>query len=223
MADHIADFHIHSKYSHDSLASPESIVKRASKIGLTVIAVTDHNTIKGSIEANRFGERYGVYVIHGAEFSTTCGDILALNINENIYSKDWREVIDAIRDQGGRVVLPHPYNNHREIDDIAKEVDFIEIWNSRCTKEENSKAKHLAAELNKKVMVNSDAHCISQIGSVKCRIDPGTWELKTIICNNYTPRWKMYKCHTLARLRRGNIRGLIQDGKLALQSKRGAP
>jgi len=43
------DLHIHSKYSHDSLLSPDNILKVARKRGLGGIAVTDHNTILGGI------------------------------------------------------------------------------------------------------------------------------------------------------------------------------
>ena len=49
----IFELHIHSKYSFDSLMSLESIIKEAKLRGLDGIAITDHNTIKGGLEAQR--------------------------------------------------------------------------------------------------------------------------------------------------------------------------
>ena len=45
------DLHVHSKYSSDGVLDPENIVRIARKRGLAGIAVTDHNTIRGGIEA----------------------------------------------------------------------------------------------------------------------------------------------------------------------------
>ena len=92
MDDLIADFHIHSKCSYDSLMSPEGIVKRAKKVGLTCVAITDHNTIRGGIEGEKYELTYGVEVIVGAEIKTDCGDIIGLNLNDEIGVTGWREV-----------------------------------------------------------------------------------------------------------------------------------
>jgi len=50
------DFHIHSKFSYDSLLSPKRIVRIAEKRGLDGIAITDHNTIRGALEASKFNK-----------------------------------------------------------------------------------------------------------------------------------------------------------------------
>ena len=42
------DLHLHSYYS-DGTCSPAEIVSKARELGLSVIALTDHNTVKGSI------------------------------------------------------------------------------------------------------------------------------------------------------------------------------
>ena len=48
------DLHVHSRYSYDGILSPEEIVKIAIKKGLNGIAITDHNTIRGSQEAKNY-------------------------------------------------------------------------------------------------------------------------------------------------------------------------
>jgi predicted metal-dependent phosphoesterase TrpH len=63
------DLHVHSTASDGSLP-PERVVKRASAAGLRAIALTDHDTLAGIPEAVEAGERYGVRVVGGCEFST---------------------------------------------------------------------------------------------------------------------------------------------------------
>jgi len=62
------DLHVHSTASDGSLA-PEAVVKRALGAGLDAIALTDHDTLAGIPEAVAAGERCGVRVIGGCEFS----------------------------------------------------------------------------------------------------------------------------------------------------------
>lgn len=62
------DLHVHSTASDGGLA-PEAVVRRASGAGLGAIALTDHDTLGGIPEALAAGERFGVRVIGGCEFS----------------------------------------------------------------------------------------------------------------------------------------------------------
>ncbi len=47
------DFHTHTKYSSDGYVEPRRLVKVAIKNGISGIAVTDHNTIKGRIRSKK--------------------------------------------------------------------------------------------------------------------------------------------------------------------------
>jgi predicted metal-dependent phosphoesterase TrpH len=62
------DLHVHSTASDGSLA-PEAVVKRALAAGLGAVALTDHDSLGGIPEALAAGERFGVRVIGGCEFS----------------------------------------------------------------------------------------------------------------------------------------------------------
>ena len=64
-----ADLHIHTNCS-DGIISPEGLVKQAKEAGLTVIAITDHDTVAGIPRAIAEGEKLGVRVIPGIEFTT---------------------------------------------------------------------------------------------------------------------------------------------------------
>ncbi len=63
------DLHVHSSASDGSLA-PEAVVARAAAAGLAAISLTDHDTIAGVPAAIAAGERLGVRVVSGCEFST---------------------------------------------------------------------------------------------------------------------------------------------------------
>lgn len=63
------DLHVHSRYSDGSLFVRE-LVPMASKAGLSVMALTDHDTMAGWEEAIALGKTYRVSVIPGVEFST---------------------------------------------------------------------------------------------------------------------------------------------------------
>lgn len=64
-----ADLHIHTNFS-DGLLSPEEIVRKAQSAGLTIIAITDHDTVDGIPRAIAEGSKLGIKVIPGIEFTT---------------------------------------------------------------------------------------------------------------------------------------------------------
>lgn len=67
-AEKTIDLHVHSTASDGSLP-PAAVVKRAMAAGLCAIALTDHDTVAGIPEALAAGERLGVRVVGGCEFS----------------------------------------------------------------------------------------------------------------------------------------------------------
>lgn len=64
----IGDLHCHTKLSDGSLGI-EEIISQAKRTGIDFLSITDHDTISSSSRAVVLGERYGVHVIPGAEFS----------------------------------------------------------------------------------------------------------------------------------------------------------
>ena len=64
------DLHIHSTAS-DGRLSPEEVVARSAGLGLTTIAITDHDTVDGIVPALEAAEAFpGLRVIPGVELST---------------------------------------------------------------------------------------------------------------------------------------------------------
>jgi len=64
----LADLHVHS-YCSDGMRSPTDAVEEACAAGLVAVSLTDHDTVAGLDEAMAAGERLGVQVIPGIEFS----------------------------------------------------------------------------------------------------------------------------------------------------------
>jgi predicted metal-dependent phosphoesterase TrpH len=64
----MVDLHVHSTASDGSL-SPEHVVERAKAAGLGAMALTDHDTLAGVPAAVAAGERLGLRVVGGCEFS----------------------------------------------------------------------------------------------------------------------------------------------------------
>jgi predicted metal-dependent phosphoesterase TrpH len=159
------DFHIHSHHSLDSLTDVRTILKVGRRLGFDSISITDHESMRGSLEAKAMAKEFQIDVILGMEINTDKGDILALQIGEEINKTKWEEVIDDVHAQGGITVLPHPFRGHKEARTIGKDVDLIEVHNGRCGTEENRMAQELARELGKPILAGSDAHFWTEIGN----------------------------------------------------------
>ena len=67
------DLHLHTTAS-DGTASPAQTVQTARELGLTAIAVTDHDTVSGVNEALAHGAALGVEVVPGVEVSSDYRD-----------------------------------------------------------------------------------------------------------------------------------------------------
>ena len=172
------DMHTHSKYSPDSMLEPRAIVKRGRKRGLAGVAVTDHNTIKGGLEAKRY-ETEDFKVIVGSEIMTDRGEIIGLFLNEEVEPKELEVVTEEIREQGGIVVVPHPFDRIRPglqpTDEDAKFFDCIEGFNSRCLFQSyNKRAVEFASRHKLPVTAGSDAHFGWEIGNAFIRANADT-------------------------------------------------
>ncbi|MBR2061869.1 MAG: PHP domain-containing protein, partial [Anaerotignum sp.] len=64
----IIDLHAHSTAS-DGTYSPAEVAELANKIGLSAIALTDHDTIDGLAEFQKTGNALGIETIPGIEFA----------------------------------------------------------------------------------------------------------------------------------------------------------
>ena len=107
-----ADLHIHSSHS-DGLASiPEIMEYVQNRTDLRVIAITDHNTLEGSLLAKGLEADFDFEVIVGEEVSTKSGHVIGLFLQEAIPAGlSVVETLARITEQDGVAVIPHPFSN----------------------------------------------------------------------------------------------------------------
>ena len=173
----IFDLHVHSCHSRRcGYMQPAEIVKTAIRRGLAGIAVTDHNTIIGGLRARAF-ETEDFRVIVGSEVMTDRGEVIGLFLSEEIAPGSFEDVVTAIREQGGFVLLPHPFDRlrstalHPQPDD-SRYIDGIEGFNARCIfQSDNRAAAEFGREHDLAVIAGSDAHFPGEIGGAGIRLD----------------------------------------------------
>jgi error-prone DNA polymerase len=70
-----AELHCHSAYSFlDGASMPDELVPVALELGYDALALTDHNSLSGSMELAQAARGLGLRAIHGAELDVACTD-----------------------------------------------------------------------------------------------------------------------------------------------------
>lgn len=166
-----ADLHIHTNYSFDCKTSFDEVIAGCLKQQINCVAVADHATAEGGL---RLKLKAPFYVIVAEEILTPCGEIMGMFLRETIPSPNSvDETIARIRDQGGLVCIPHPFDTLRpsafhkkDLLPILQSVDVIEVFNARIvTPGASSRARRLAQSYGKPASAGSDAHTSEEIGN----------------------------------------------------------
>ena len=166
-----ADLHIHSRYSMDCDTPLDAIIRRCQELKIDCIAIADHGTAEGGLEMQKLAP---FKVIVAEEVLTTQGEIMGMFLKETIPSGSTpAETVRRIREQGGLVNIPHPFETIRGsalkqpyLDEIADDIDLMEVLNSRSPFPANSdKARDFAARHGIPGGAGSDAHSIHEIGN----------------------------------------------------------
>ncbi len=166
-----ADFHIHTEYSMDCNTPLEKIIKRCGEVGINCVTIADHGVIEGAVEMQR---RAPFRVIVAEEIWTPHGEIIGMFLKEAIPSElSVSETIARIKEQGGLVCIPHPFDvirpsalRDKVIEEIAGEIDIIEVFNARNPLPHSSaKARAFAEEHGLLMSAGSDAHTPNEIGN----------------------------------------------------------
>ena len=157
------DLHIHSQYSEDGKGSPKDIIKFLQKRGINGVAITDHNTVEGGLQALKVAPK-GFIVIPGLEISTADGHVIGLNVKENIpRGLSVEETIEKIIDRGGTPIVPHLFRSmsgikKENLKKIDKKVPAIEVFNACSTPQSNLKTAKIAKKYNLGGAGGSDSH-----------------------------------------------------------------
>jgi len=175
-----ADLHIHSNYSPDSIAKPESILAAAADRGIQLIAVTDHDTCDGWHAFEGLKNRYPVQIIYGQEIKiikdeSNAGELLCLFLKKFLKSTSVTDIVAEVASQNGVVSIAHPFSQRRTefrgfCDIKVWNSLAIEVLNGRSYKQsDNEMARNLAHRLNCPITAGSDAHTPFEVG--KCYLE----------------------------------------------------
>lgn len=219
-----ADLHMHTTFS-DGWPSPGELVEHASAVGLSVIAVTDHDTIEGALRAAEHAARHSrLHVVVGEEVSSRNGHIVGLFIERRIRpGMSAAATVDAIHDQGGLAVAVHPFWRTQRpargglvhgVGWLAAELDFDAVEVENATPGFyvfNQLARRLNVGLGSAELGGSDAHILDAIGRAYTEF-PGK-----------TPkalRTAIETATTTARRRRYRAMGLVRYAAWGLNHER---
>ena len=130
------NLHMHTSLS-DGAATPEEAAQRYLSEGYDAVAFTDHWVYGKEQTIN------GLTILAGGEYNTYHGDtrkgvwhIVGIGLEHDLSVEKWnappQEVIDAIKEAGGYVILAHPAWSLNTPERIMalKGIDATEIYNS---------------------------------------------------------------------------------------------
>lgn len=176
-----ADLHVHTASGDGMAAVPELLAHVEEKTDLSVIAITEHDTIRPAIEAREAHARgsYRFDLVVGEEVTTIEGHLLALYIEEPVTGlQRLAPTLEAIHRQGGLAVIPHPMSwltrslARKDIERILADTndgmsfDAIEIGASPAARQSRAKAQRLNRErFHLPEVGGSDAHFLEVIGA----------------------------------------------------------
>ena len=217
-----ADFHIHTRFSRDSLLTEERFIEKAIERGLTHVAVTNHNNVEGAVAVRdkvaELGLTDKLTVIVGEEVSTADGEVVGVFLTKTIpRGLSANETADEIHRQGGLVSIPHPFDpfraSHikegplRNLAEVRK-IDMLEVFNSRVTfQRHNQEAAEFAARYGIPGISASDSHSSFEVAMAFNAMPPfeSADELRQALTENdwhasrssvlihLTTRWAVWK------------------------------
>ena len=172
-----ADLHVHTSHSKDCAVPVEAVLATAREVGLGALAIADHNTISGALEAAEMvGD--GLIVIVAEEVMTQSGEVIGLFLREPIpKGLTFEEALSLIKEQGGLVYIPHPFDrlrttpSYRLMVDNLHRIDVIETYNARnYLASFNLNAERFASKYNLAAGAGSDSHVLPGLGTAMLRM-----------------------------------------------------
>lgn len=166
------DLHSHTMWSGDSTTTPDELDEAVRASGIDVLCITDHSSVRGAVE---LAGRLGCRVVVGEEVKTHAGELIGLFLTEHVPAGlAPLEAAAAIREQGGLVYVPHPFDPMRR--NLAETalvalaetgmLDAIEVLNAKTSlRSLNERAASFASGCGLAAGAGSDAHVPEALGA----------------------------------------------------------
>lgn len=171
------DLHSHTMWSGDCTTTPDELHAAVVDAGVDVLCITDHGAVAG---AERLRDQLPCRVVVGEEVRVGRGELIGLFLTERVPGGlAPAEAARRIRDQGGLVYVPHPFDPMRnclapdELDDLvgAGLVDAVEVRNAKTSLEAlNQRAADFARQHGLAAGAGSDAHVPDALGAAYAEV-----------------------------------------------------
>lgn len=174
------DLHVHTyPASPCSVARVDDVILEAKRIGLDGICLTDHNYVWGKAVVDQLTRKHDFLILRGNEITTDQGDMLVFGLEtpvQGIIKLD--ELRSLVSDAGGFIIAAHPFRGFLLFGSgqlglspekamgrpLFKQVDGLEVLNSKVTEKENRFASEVAKSIDLPGTGGSDAHQVSDVG-----------------------------------------------------------
>jgi predicted metal-dependent phosphoesterase TrpH len=166
------DLHSHTMWSGDSTSTPDDIERAVAESGIDVLCITDHNAVAGAFALR---DQLACRVVIGEELRTSAGELIGLFLTERVpMGMSPVDSARAIRDQGGVVYVPHPFDPMRAklsesaLVQLAEDglIDAIEVFNAKTSLHHlNVQAQQFATRWGLASGAGSDAHVPDALGA----------------------------------------------------------
>jgi hypothetical protein len=183
------DCHVHSEFSHDSDTKIEDILDYGKLRKLDAIAITDHNTLKGSERARVIRKQDDVEIIPGVEISVPVSPyglhLIGLFVEEFQAPLDIKEAIENVKKENGVVVLPHPFRNgtglfyhlrhgfisENDVNLVLGHIDYIEGLTHKSTNNDIKETLDFVKTTEHRMVAGTDCHMPEKLGLVWTEVD----------------------------------------------------
>lgn len=171
----LLELHCHTIASMDGMMSYDSLARISTEVGLSGLAITDHDTIEGALAMRELVRERGLalQIIVGEEKTLADGShFIGLFLEKPIVSGDLAGAIAEIHAQGGLCLIPHPFRRKdgllraglEPLKLLEGKPAAFEIFNAKCSAVENRLAGDLLRVTSLAPFGGSDAHYESDLG-----------------------------------------------------------
>jgi len=172
----LIDIHTHTnRYSACSVLSPVDLVDRALTLGLSGIAITEHNIMWAEREVKELKAATGaeeLLILRGREVAASIGHLLIFGYYDELLENSPVEgILEKVHEKGGIVILAHPFrsrNTSREIPNAPEGrfacVDAVEVFSGNHTSDQNEYCRQICETFGLVGVGGSDAHSVDMVG-----------------------------------------------------------
>ncbi len=156
----LADLHMHSIYS-DGLYSPDEICRKAKSRGLSLVSITDHDTMSGEEVKWAAAKRHGLAYVSGWEISAYEGD---QKIHILGYGCEQSEAYHAFMEQRKKGALLRAQDSVQKMQNLGVDVTMDDVYVQLSSPDLPIHTMHVARAIAGKLGVSDSEAYLQYLG-----------------------------------------------------------